>query len=103
MIKCDRQRDVASFLLGALSLGEERELMVHLAGCAHCQDTLRELGHLPQMLALVPRSLAERLFQDDCTGVAGRDRRQPTAAAHGTAVAGRSGRLSRSTTVRSGR
>lgn len=59
MTSCARQPDVAAFLLGALTLPEERELMAHLSGCPTCQQTLRELGTLPELLALVPRSLAE--------------------------------------------
>ena len=59
MTTCARQPDVAVFLLGALTLPEERELMAHVSGCPACQETLRELGTLPQLLALVPRSLAE--------------------------------------------
>jgi len=56
---CDRPYDVAAFLLGALTLPEERELMTHTATCQHCQAALHELGNLPDLLALVPRSVAE--------------------------------------------
>ena len=53
------QLDVASFLLGALTLPEERELMTHVAACRTCQAALHELGTLPDLLALVPRSVEE--------------------------------------------
>lgn len=56
---CQRQLDVASFLLGALTLPEERELMTHVAACRTCQAALHELGTLPDLLALVPRSVVE--------------------------------------------
>lgn len=56
---CERQLDVASLLLGALTLPEERELMTHLAACRTCQAALHELGTLPDLLALVPRSVVE--------------------------------------------
>lgn len=56
---CERQPDVAAFLLGALTLSEERELMTHVAACRSCQAALHELGTLPGLLALVPRSVAE--------------------------------------------
>lgn len=56
---CERELDVAAFLLGALTLPEERELMAHVAACQCCQAALDELGHLPGLLALVPRSVAE--------------------------------------------
>lgn len=56
---CERQFDVAVFLLGALTLLEERELMEHVSACQCCQAALQELGHLPGLLALVPRSVAE--------------------------------------------
>ena len=56
---CERQFDVAAYLLGALPLPEERELGTHVAACQSCQAALHELGHLPDLLALVPRSVAE--------------------------------------------
>lgn len=56
---CERQFDVASFLLGALTLPEERELMTHVAACQTCQAALHELGTLPDLLALVPSSVVE--------------------------------------------
>ena len=56
---CKRQYDVAAFLLGALTLPEERELMTHTAACQSCHAALHELGNLPDLLALVPRSVAE--------------------------------------------
>ena len=56
---CQRQFDVAAFLIGALTLIEERELMAHLARCQTCQAALYELSTLPDLLALVPRSVVE--------------------------------------------
>lgn len=59
LMTCERQFDVASYLLGALTLPEELELMTHVAGCRTCQAALHELGTLPDLLALVPRSVVE--------------------------------------------
>jgi len=56
---CERHCDVASLLLGALTLPEERELTTHLAACRTCQAALDELGTLPDLLASVPRSDVE--------------------------------------------
>ena len=56
---CERQVDVAVFLLGALTLPEERELMTHTAACPACQAELYELGPVADLLALVPRSDAD--------------------------------------------
>lgn len=67
MTSCPRQPDVAGFLLGALTIAEERDLMPHVAGCAVCQETLHELGSVPDMLALVPRSLAELIDRSSRT------------------------------------
>jgi hypothetical protein len=58
---CARQFDIASFLLGALTPPDERELMTHAAACRCCQATLHEFGTLPDLLALVPPSVTERI------------------------------------------
>jgi hypothetical protein len=56
---CPKEPNVAAFLLGALTPAEERATMAHAAGCATCQTTLRELATLPDLLALVPRSVVK--------------------------------------------
>ena len=61
MTRCPRQPDVAAFLLGALTPAEERATMAHVARCDSCEATLQEFAMLPDLLALVPRSVIELL------------------------------------------
>lgn len=62
---CQRQFDVAASLLCALPVAEERELMTHVAGCQTCQRALDELSTLPDLLALVPRSVVELMIRNE--------------------------------------
>ena len=39
--------------------------MPHVAACQSCQTTLRELGMLPDLLELVPRSVVEQLSTEE--------------------------------------
>lgn len=58
---CERQLDIAVFLLGALTPAEERDLISHATTCPSCQASLSELGDLPDLLARVPPAIAESI------------------------------------------
>ncbi len=64
---CPKQPDVAAFVLGALTPAEERATMAHVAGCGICQATLQEFATLPDLLALVPRSVIELIDRSRTT------------------------------------
>lgn len=46
--------DVSAYLIGSLRDAERDAFEAHLAGCEACTRELRELEHLPGLLALVP-------------------------------------------------
>jgi anti-sigma factor RsiW len=51
---CAHEMDVGAYVLDALEPDERGRVREHLAGCAECQATLRELEGLSRLLAQVP-------------------------------------------------
>ena len=56
---CPHQPDVAAFLLGALTPGEERQTMAHVAVCRTCDATLASFIDLPDLLGRLPLSVVK--------------------------------------------
>ncbi len=52
-MSCDFTQDDGSYVLGALSPAERQAFEEHLAGCAECARSVRELAGLPGLLARV--------------------------------------------------
>jgi hypothetical protein len=63
--------DDAAYVLGSLSPEERREYVSHLAGCAPCRSSVRELAGLPGLLA--------RVEADDVGKIAGAPPEPPPA------------------------
>ena len=54
-----------SYVLGALSPAERRDFEQHLAGCAECARSVRELAGLPGLLARVDPAVLEQPSADE--------------------------------------
>lgn len=52
-MSCDFTQDDGSYVLGALSPAERQAFEQHLAGCAECARSVRELAGLPGLLARI--------------------------------------------------
>ncbi|MEO7350524.1 MAG: zf-HC2 domain-containing protein [Marmoricola sp.] len=52
-MSCDFSRRDGSYVLGSLSPAERQEFEQHLAGCAVCAQSVRELAGLPGLLARI--------------------------------------------------
>ena len=59
MSSCDYAHSDGAYVLGALSPHERQDFERHLAGCADCARSVRELAGLPGLLARVDPALLE--------------------------------------------
>jgi hypothetical protein len=95
-MRCSFAHDDAAYVLGALSPVERLEFERHLAGCADCTRSVRELAGLPGLLGRVDaRVLEEPVVEEPVPGTllprlsreVRRARRRRTLAAAGLAAA----------------
>jgi hypothetical protein len=58
-MSCEHAHLDGAYVLGALSPGERRDFEQHLAGCATCAQSVREIAGLPGLLARVEPEILE--------------------------------------------